>query len=126
MNGVSDAIERRGFRKWYEGELVRSHGQLVLLVLATLAALGALEAFSTGRGNALALLASLIAAAAIGAWALRRYFFHLMRAELIANQATCPACKAYGRFAVERDAKPQASAMTVRCRRCEERWRIEW
>src|SRR5687768_9264182 len=41
MNGISAAIERRGFRKWYEGELVRGHAQLVLLVLATLAALGA-------------------------------------------------------------------------------------
>lgn len=126
MNGIGAAIERRGFRKWYERELLRSHGQLVLLVLATLAALGALEAFSDGLGDRLLMGASLVAAAAIGAWALRRYVFHLMRAELIANQATCPACRAYGRFAVERDGVPEATAMTVRCRRCEQRWRIEW
>jgi predicted Zn finger-like uncharacterized protein len=126
MNGVGAAIERRGFRKWYEGELLRSHGQLVLLVLATLAALGALEAFSDGVGDRLMLGVSLVVAAAIGAWALRRYIFHLMRAELIANQATCPACHAYGRFAVEREGVPEPTAMTVRCRRCEQRWRIEW
>ena len=126
MNGIGAAIERRGFRKWYERELLRSHGQLVLLVLATLAALGALEAFSDGLGDRLLMGTSLVAAAAIGAWALRRYVFHLMRAELIANQATCPACRAYGRFAVEREGGPEASAMMVRCHRCEERWRIEW
>jgi hypothetical protein len=78
------------------------------------------------------MVASLLVAAAIGAWALRRYLFHLMRAELIANQATCPACQAYARWQVEGhrpggDRRPTGRPrLQVCCRGCGSRWRIEW
>ena len=38
--------------------------------------------------------------AAIGLWALRRYLYLLMRAEEVANQASCDSCGEYGRFKV--------------------------
>src|SRR5688572_6499494 len=40
---VSQSIQRIGFRKWYERELLRSHANLVLLVMSTLALLGCAE-----------------------------------------------------------------------------------
>ena len=133
MPAVPHAIRAKGFRRWYERELVRGHSHLVLLVLCALALMGALEAFSSGRGaDRLLMVASVLVAAAIGAWALRRYLFHLMRAELIANQAVCPHCKVYARWGVEAhheapvDQPDGNSTMQVCCRACQHRWTIGW
>ena len=125
---LSSDIRRRGFRKWYERELLRSHSHLVLLLLCALAALGAVEAFGHAGSEKLLMAVSLLVAAAVGAWAVRRYLTSLMRAELIANQADCPACQAYARWSVETDdgGDEQAGAFTARCRACQHRWRIEW
>jgi hypothetical protein len=103
----------------------------VLLVLAALGAIGSLEAFSQLGSQRLLMVASLLASAIIGAWALRRYLFHLMRAELIANQASCPGCGVYARWQVEAtdggdEAAGRPPAMQVCCRRCRHVWRIEW
>lgn len=123
MNGIGGAIRKRGFRKWYERELIAGHSHLVLLVLATLALLGALEAFSDRTGSErLWMAASFATAGVVGVWALRRYLFHLMRAESAAHQAVCPGCRAYARWRVEGDDEPEALA--VCCRDCGTRWRI--
>lgn len=125
---IPDDIRKRGFRKWYERELLRGHSHLVLLLLCAVAALGAVEAFGQAGSQKLLMAASLLVAATLGAWAMRRYLHLLMRAELIANQATCPGCKAYARFAVESasPAEDQADALAVCCRRCGHRWTIDW
>lgn len=128
---IPDTIRKRGFSKWYERELLRSHSHLVLLVLCALGALGALEAFSQSGSSRLLMVASLLASTAVGVWAVRRYLFFLMRAEHIANQATCPACAVHGRLGVEADGQPDAAGgtgatMDVCCRKCQHRWRIEW
>jgi hypothetical protein len=125
---ISAFIERRGFRKWYERELLRGHSQLLLLVLAALGVMGGLEAFTErGGGNRLLLVASLLAAAVIGAFALRRYLFHLLRAEAVANQAVCGECKAYGRWHIEHTepAADDDGVLAVCCGKCGHRWRIE-
>jgi hypothetical protein len=129
---IASFIEQRGFRKWYERELLRSHAHLVLLLLCAMALLGAAEAFGPARGEQRLLMAgSFVVAAAIGVWAVRRYLFHLMRAELIANQAACPQCKAYARWRIEQrvhgaDEGETGASMTVRCRACEHGWTIGW
>jgi ABC-type nickel/cobalt efflux system permease component RcnA len=125
---LSSDIRRRGFRKWYERELLRSHSHLVLLLLCALAALGAVEAFGRADSEKLLMAASLVVAAGVGAWAVRRYLTFLMRAELIANQADCPSCHAYGRWGVESEdgGDEQGGAFTARCRACQHCWRIEW
>jgi ABC-type nickel/cobalt efflux system permease component RcnA len=123
-------IERSGFRKWYERELIRGHSHLVLLLLCTLGLLGALEAFSEARGiDRLLLALSFAIAGLVGAWSLRRYLFHLMRAESVANQADCPACKVYARWRVEQavpaGGNVDEGTMDVCCRNCGHRWRID-
>lgn len=128
---IPTGIRRRGFSKWYERELLRSHAHLVLLLLCAVAALGALEAFSQPGAERLLMVASLLVATGLGAWAVRRYLVVLMRAEHIANQATCQACEAYGRLEVEAsdpgdEAADRPASMDVRCRKCGARWRIGW
>jgi hypothetical protein len=128
---IPHSIRQRGFTRWYERELLVGHAHLVLLVLSALGALGAVEAFGQAGSERLLMVLSLLASAGIGVLALRRYLFHLMRAELIANQAVCPACEVYGRWQIETvdpgDAgSGRAAAMQVCCRRCQHRWRIEW
>lgn len=129
---IQQSIQKQGFRKWYERQLLTGHSHLVLVVLCALAVAGAVELFSrqpdTGR---LQMLASVAVSAAIGIWALRRYLFLLVRAELIANQAVCAACQTYGRWVIEAqtaadEATEQPAQMRVCCRKCEARWLIEW
>jgi len=128
---IPQSIQRQGFRKWYERQLLTGHAHLVLVVLCAVTVVGALEAhFSQPDSSRLQMLANVVASAAIGAWALRRYLFLLMRAEFIANQAVCATCKSYGRWAIESQTDPderteQPPQMRVRCRKCEARWVIE-
>lgn len=122
---ITSAIRERGFRKWYERELTRGHLHLVLLLACAVGALGALEALSQARGgDRLLVVASLLIAVGVGAWAGRRYLFHLMRAELIASQAVCNECRTYARWRVERE-DAAAEALAVRCANCGHRWRID-
>jgi hypothetical protein len=135
---VWQSIRRRGFRKWYERELLIGHSHLVLLLLCTLTLLGAMEAFMQPDGQRVLMGLCVLVATGIGLWALRRYLFLLTRAELIANQAVCANCQAYARWVVEAPApaSPSAAAgaddeeqpvrMVVCCRGCGGRWPIEW
>jgi len=88
---LAEGLQRLGFRKWYERQLLQSHAHLVLTILSTLGLMGALEAASKFHSwqdqltDALALLAS----AAIGLWSLRRYLYLLKHAEYVAHQARC-------------------------------------
>lgn len=127
-------IRERGFRKWYERELLHSHVHLVLLLLCAIALLGAIEAFAEQHGaQRLMLAAAFVIAGAIGVWALRRYLFHLMRAERVANQAVCAHCHVYARWVVESGAHGDAAAgradtagsIAVRCRACGHGWTID-
>ena len=129
---IPQSIQRQGFRKWYERELLAGHSHLVLLLFSALGILGALEVFwHQPGGERLLMVAAVIIASIIGAWALRRYLFLLMRAEVIANQAVCKDCEAYGRWNVEGHTPDDAPAdvparMQVCCRKCGARWQIEW
>lgn len=121
-------IERLGFRKWYERELLFSHVQLVLLVLSLVGLLGALELAGDRQGAArLVPLVCALASGAVGFWALRRYLWRLGHAQQVASQAVCGGCQAWARWDVERDAptRPdEAPRMRVRCRGCAHVWDI--
>ena len=118
-----DGIRTVGFRKWYQGELTRSHLSLVMLLLCGIGALVTLEL--VGRqapmSDRIGSLVLLLACAAIGAVALHRYLFLLMRAEQAAREAVCPECAAYGRLDLAGD-DPEQQRMDVRCRSCRHVW----
>ncbi len=121
---LAEGIRRVGFRKWYERELLSSHAHMVLALLSVIAMMASMEAFRGGNiGEKLLDVLFVLVCAAIGLWALRRYLFLLMRAEVIANQANCGECREYGRFevvAVNGDT-PQTE---VCCRKCRHQWVI--
>jgi hypothetical protein len=102
---LAEALRKHGFRKWYERELLQSHAHLLLTFFCMIGVFAAFEAFDRTQSwldQATDVVAVLICLA-IGGWALRRYLYLLTHAEATANQADCPACKAYGSFTVESD-----------------------
>ena len=123
---AGQSIQRHGFRKWYERELMRSHLNLVLLLLSTLGLLGCAEAYrrSAPLADQLQVLACALVSVAIGVMALRRYLFRLNHAEHVAGQAVCSGCETYARF----DATGATQAddrLRVRCRQCGHQWDID-
>lgn len=119
-------IERVGFQKWYERELIQSHLHLVLLLLCAIGLLAGAELYMTQRAwsdQLVALLCALVSAG-IGVWALRRYLYLLTHAEHVANQAVCPECKTYARWKLTGEDE-RNQRLRVRCRQCNHEWEIE-
>lgn len=124
--GEAQKIRRLGFRKWYERELLSSHANLVLLLLATLGLLASAELFTTGLPlrDQLEVLLTAVCSAAIGLFALRRYLYLLNHAEYVADQAVCRACGTYARWDLLEE-QAAGARLVVRCRHCTNQWAIE-
>jgi hypothetical protein len=120
----AERVKRIGFRKWYERELLSSHGHLVLCILSVVAMLASFEAIRGASALEKVLdILFVIVTLAIALWSLRRFLFHSMRAEGVANQASCKDCGEYGRFTVVgEDRNPQETQ--VCCRKCSHLWTI--
>lgn len=118
-------IQRHGFRKWYEHELLQSHAHLVLLLLSAVGLLGSAEVYSaeTPLLDQLSILICAAASAVIGIWALRRYLYLLNHAEYVADQAVCKSCETYAKWDLQDDASDN-QRLQVRCRRCGHHWSI--
>jgi len=123
---AAKTIRRHGFRKWYERELLQSHVNLVLLLLATLGLLASAEVYSARLAllDQVEVLAGAIASALIGLYALRRYLYLLTHAEFVADQAVCGGCQAYGRIELLEE-RAAGRRLYVGCRQCGHRWEIE-
>jgi hypothetical protein len=121
---LAQGVQRFGFRKWYERELLSSHAHLLLCLLCSIALIGILEGFGAGsRDEKLLSVLFFITCGAIGLWSLRRYLFLLMHAEEVANQANCPGCGVYARFAILGEDRRNGQT-TVCCRVCQHEWTI--
>ncbi len=123
---LAEGIRRRGFRKWYERELLQSHAHLVLGFLCLIGIFAAVELLLTPQPGSqrLTALVAFVVCVGGGLWALRRYALLLGHAELAASQADCPQCKTYGRLdLLQSDASGEQ--VQVRCRQCSHAWRIE-
>lgn len=127
---IDDAVRKRGFRRWYERQLVESHAYLVTGVLSLIMMAIALEVIEFGESFANALLLSAVAAGggwlAVFAW--KQFSRLLLRAEMLASQAVCGGCRTYARFDVV-DAHDCSDSLTgrslvVRCKQCQHQWRM--
>ena len=127
---IDDALRRRGFRRWYERQLVESHAYLVTGILSLIMMAIALEVIEFRDSIANVLVLVLIAGGggwlAIFAW--KQFSKLLLRAEALAGQAVCGECRAYGKFDVV-EAHDSSEALTgrslvVRCRKCQHRWQM--
>ncbi len=121
---LADGIRKLGFRKWYERELLQSHGHMALTLLCTIGIMGALEASSGSRsqGDRITDMLTMLLCAGAGLWSLRRYLYLLAHAEAIANQADCPECGTYARL---RLVGTDGSRVRVGCRQCSHEWLID-
>ena len=130
---AAEGIRRLGFRRWYERQLIESHGFLVTGLLAMIAMLACLEELSP-RGPSVALLVSLalvVGCAILCAWSLRRYHAILTRAEYVGERSTCSRCAVYGALEILQSGSVSAAAesdnapwLKVRCRKCGHHWTI--
>lgn len=119
-----DSLNRIGFRRWYERQLMAGHAHLVLCLFALLGVLGGAEAFARvaqGLDDTLLDVAAIAVSAVIGVWALRQYAQRMALAEFVAGQATCPGCGSYGRL---RGICAHAEGAQVECLKCARRWDI--
>lgn len=127
---IDQAISKRGFRRWYERQLIEGHAYLAGGLIALLATLVALEMteFQGPLGGMVMTLATAAAGGFACVYAFRQFSHLLGRAEYLAGQANCPKCKAYGKFRLMRafDAPTaiEGRAFRVRCRKCENEWTI--
>ena len=124
------AIGARGFRRWYERQLVVGFACLTTGVLSLIMMTIALEMveFRSSAAGLLALLGIAVAGATLCVVAWRRFHLLLFRAEYLAERAVCPRCKVYGRFAVLRSRDlpdaPAGCSLDVGCRACGNEWTI--
>jgi len=123
---LAEGIRRRGFRKWYEGQLLQSHLHMLLLLFCTIGLLGAFEVFdrAAAPGTQLSVALSALFCVGVGVLALRRYLFLLMHAEAAAHQAVCTGCGAYGRLELLPTVAAAKADVPVRCKRCGHSWSI--
>lgn len=133
---VAEEIRRLGFRRWYERQLLVSHGYLVVAFLALILLLAGIEGMDYLRRSVGFYLLVAVGAAAAGtlmfiAW--RRFNVLLARAELFAENAECPRCRTWGKFRViaaepsAADDPPEAGRphwMKVKCTVCGNEWKL--
>lgn len=124
--GAAGKIRRLGFRKWYERELLSSHANLVLLLLAAIGLLASAEVYSARLPllDQLEVLLAAAASAVIGIVSLRRYLYLLNHAEFVADQAVCGRCESYAKWDLL-DEQAGGARLLVRCRGCDHRWTID-
>ncbi len=127
---ISAHLRRYGFRRWYERQLYESHAYLITAFLSLILVATAAEVYPDDETAMRRLFVLVVAAAAavlcLFAW--RRFTALLFRAEALAEQATCTACRSYAKFDVLRaqpapDA-PSGERLSVRCRKCCCEWVI--
>jgi hypothetical protein len=117
------SIERLGFKRWYERQLIESHAWLVSCILCALAIAATLEV--TGfRLTSFAgfVVFGFVYLAGLLCWhSLKRYRTIMQQAERLSEQSTCKACRSYAAFSIIA-AQPR---MSVRCRKCAHEWTLE-
>lgn len=131
----SDYIQRFGFRRWYERQLIESHAYLALGFVALILMLSGAEMLSEMKSGSGYLTTLLVAALGgllvVVAW--KRFNVLLARAERFAGGAECPTCKTWGKFrvlgqeAAPDDDPPEAgrpSWLRVRCAQCGGEWKL--
>ena len=132
---ITRYIERHGFRRWYERQLIESHAYLALGFVALILLLSGMELLSDTQSGVRYLIVLMTAAAGgmlmFVAW--RRFGVLLARAEHFGEAATCPQCQAWGKFKIlsQESSRPEDPPeagrphwLNVRCKQCEAEWRL--
>jgi hypothetical protein len=132
-----DSIRKRGFRKWYERQLIESHLYLVTCFLCMILVAACAEQLNFRSPGAVAMVALVIGGGLLGLFSWRRYKAIMSVAEGYGDRSTCAQCGAYAKFEVLDwgDPPPVAPSgttsaaaigpwMKVRCRKCSNLWTL--
>ncbi len=119
----ASSIERLGFKRWYERQLIESHAWLVSCILCALAIAATLEVTGFRLTSFAGFLAfGFVYVAGLLCWhSLKRYRTIMEQAERLSEQSTCQACRTYAAFSIVA-ARPR---MSVRCQKCAHEWTLE-
>lgn len=123
--GLAGRIARRGFRRWYERQLIDAHLWLVGCFIAMVMVAAGLELSSLQAGLADRLYDAVLVLGGIAAtlYGFKRYALALMVAEFIAEQAECPDCGRYG-FRVNKAVTAQRGEVPALCPKCSHCWAV--
>ncbi len=134
-----DQIRTRGFRRWYERQLIECHAWLITCFLGIIATASGIEIFgqhSVGSRSTGTLL--VFAGIATGLLSWHRYRSMLEIAERLGERAICPGCGTYAKFRVldsgptpmpdggdpDIDSLGSSVWLRVRCKRCDREWTL--
>jgi ribosomal protein L40E len=134
---LAEGIRKKGFRGWYERQLIEAHLFLISGFLCLIMVIASLEEFSlrTPAWETLLRFVAMLGGSALCLWTLKRYLVMLDYAEYAAERSVCEKCAAYGGLdlgsatasrAPEEDEAGERIAVpvSVRCRKCGHQWTI--
>jgi hypothetical protein len=130
---LADDIRKRGFKKWYERQLIESHAYLVTCALCMIVVAALIEElnFRAPGLKPFLTLALIAGSGLLGLFSWLRYRAIMVTAERFGDRSTCDQCHAYAKFDVVesggRPATPDSESdpwLRVRCRKCGHGWTI--
>jgi len=115
------SIEKLGFKRWYERQLLESHAWLVSCILCALAVCAVLELVGLRVSSAAGVvtLFFVYVAGVVGWHSLKRYRAIMGEAERLSEQSTCKCCQTYAAFDLIAE-----HPLSARCRKCGNEWRF--
>lgn len=134
------AIDKLGFRRWYERKLIEAHAYFVTCFLCMIMVAASMESVQLRHIDLSSI--TMIAAIGIGAWvalySYRQFRALLGEAERFAEHSVCERCEAYGLFDVvdpnihgtsdqrniDRRDIDAPLCIRVQCKKCGHRWHL--
>ncbi|MDZ4253082.1 MAG: hypothetical protein U1A72_10985 [Sulfuritalea sp.] len=95
-----DRIRTDGFRRWYERQLIECHAWLISWFLGVIVLVSGMELLGERTASRTPGLLLLLGGLAVTLYSWKRYRLMLEVAERLGEQAVCPSCSAYAKFAV--------------------------
>ena len=130
---LAKGIQKIGFRRWYERQLIEGHLYLISGVLCLFTVIASLEGFNRHlpAWELLVRFAAVLAGSMVCLWTFRRYLVMLHAAEHAAEHSVCEKCAVYRGLelsgTVMRDGGAEQdvpASVRVRCRQCGHEWTI--
>ena len=126
-----DDIRKRGFKKWYERQLIEGHAYLVSCFLCMIVVAALLEEMNF-RAPGLKLFVTLgwiTGGGLVGVFSWLRYRTIMVAAERLGGRSVCEQCHAYAKFDIVESggspATPESEPepwLRVKCRKCGHTW----
>ncbi len=133
----AQGIDKLGFRRWYERQLIEGHVYFITCFLSLIVVAACIELIDwhAPATQVLFMVSAIVAGGVVCIVSMRRYSFLLARAECLGSQSSCALCQAYGGLKVigagvgeERMqgfvARNDNPWIQVRCKKCGHEWRM--